>query len=196
VGRLAVRQERASRLSCQNFSLGAALMRSDLQVLLAAPGGECDLNGLFMTESDQHADFHTRIVHERPHCSSRELFKGILSGRSRGVFAGTIEVKKDAQKTDARQTNRNLLLSGEALVNSVPRLEILADDVKCKHGSATGRLDPNSLFYLESRGIGPEEARSMLVYAFGQELVEQVKVEPLRRELGKTLASRLTGVRS
>lgn len=200
VDRLAVRQERSSRFSCHTFSLGASLSRSDTAVLLAAPGGECELNGLFMADGEQHMDIETRIVHAQPHCSSRELFKGILGGRARGVFAGTIVVERDAQKTDAQQTNRNLLLSSEALVDSVPRLEILADDVKCKHGSATGQLDPDSLFYLRSRGLDEEEARSMLVFAFGRELVQRVKVDSLRQELEIQLGSRLTrpgmGVRS
>jgi Fe-S cluster assembly protein SufD len=200
VERLSVRQERSSRLTCHNFSFGASLSRSDISVLLAAPGGECELNGLFFADGDQHTDTETRIVHAQPHCSSRELFKGVLGGRARGVFAGTIVVEKNAQKTDARQTNRNLLLSSEALVDSIPRLEILADDVKCKHGSATGQLDANSLFYLRSRGLDEREARSLLILAFGRDLVQRVKVDSLRRDLEVELGSRLSregqGVRS
>jgi Fe-S cluster assembly protein SufD len=191
IERVFAKQSRSSRLSCRNFNFGAALFRSDIQTLFDGPGGECDLEGLFVARGEQHTDSATRIIHAQPHCSSREVYKGILSGRSRGAFLGTIVVEKDAQKTDAHQTNRNLLLSPEALVTSVPRLEILADDVKCRHGSATGRLDPNALFYLQSRGIALDDARNLLVRAFGGDLIERVTLKPLQDALLIELVSRL-----
>lgn len=191
VATLAVRQGRDSRFSDHSTSLGAALARNDIDQVFAAEGGECVLNGLFMAWGTQHTDTHTLIDHARPHCSSRERYKGILDGRARGVFHGTILVQKDAQKTDAHQTNQNLLLSREALVNSTPALKILADDVKCKHGSTTGQLDPAALFYLRSRGIGEEAARSLLTWAFASDLVGRIRVEPVRAGLERHLQSRL-----
>ena len=128
-------------------------------------------------------DNHTLIDHAKPHCTSRELYKGILDGRSRGVFHGKIIVRPDAQKTDALQTNKNLLLSREALVNSTPALEILADDVKCRHGSTIGQLDANSLFYLRSRGIGEQEARALLTYGFAADLTRRIRVPWIREEI-------------
>lgn len=191
IERVSVRQERESRFFCHNFSFGAGLSRSDVSILLQGIGAECELNGLYLGDHDQHTDNETRIVHSAPRCTSRELYKGVLSGRAHGVFAGTILVEKQAQKTDAYQTNRNLLLSKEALVDSIPRLEILADDVKCKHGSATGQLDAEVLFYLRSRGIEERDARSMLILAFGRDIVQRVKVGPLKAELEAQLGSRL-----
>jgi Fe-S cluster assembly protein SufD len=191
VERVYCAQERSSQLTCQNFALGGSLFRSDIAVNFDGPGAECELNGLFVPRGAQHMDTATRIVHAWPHCTSRELFKGILFGRARGVFSGTVIVEKDAQKTDASQTNRNLLLSPDALVTSVPRLEILADDVKCKHGSATGQLNMDALFYLRSRGIDGKEAKGLLVGAFGRDLIQKVSNHPLRRTLEAELGSRL-----
>jgi Fe-S cluster assembly protein SufD len=136
-------------------------------------------------------DNHTLIDHAKPHCTSRELYKGILSGRSRGVFHGKVVVRPDAQKTDAVQTNKNLLLSREALVNSTPALEILADDVKCKHGSTIGQLDANALFYLRARGIGEEQARGMLTYGFAADLASRIPVPWVREEVEAFLGGRL-----
>jgi Fe-S cluster assembly protein SufD len=147
------------------------------------------LNGLFVGDRPQHTDTHTRIDHVAPHCVSRELYRGILDGRARGVFHGLILVRRGAQKTDAYQTNRNLLLSREALVNSTPQLEILADDVKCKHGSTTGQLDAGALFYLRSRGIGEAAARSLLTYAFASEVLQGIPLENLRAAVGRHLPS-------
>jgi Fe-S cluster assembly protein SufD len=140
------------------------------------------------------ADTHSRIDHARPHCSSRELYKGILDGQARGVFNGLVIVRPGAQKTDAWQMNRNLLLSSEALVHSTPQLQILADDVKCKHGSTTGQLDPAALFYLRSRGIGEAEARGLLTWAFASELLRTVRDEWVRAAVEKQLQQRLPGV--
>jgi Fe-S cluster assembly protein SufD len=144
-----------------------------------------------VASDNQHTDTHTRIDHAAPHCASRELYKGIVDGRARGVFHGTIVVEPGAVKTDALQVNKNLLLSREALVNSTPALEIFTDDVKCKHGSTTGQLDEAALFYLRSRGIDAEAARGLLVYAFAAEVLSKFEPEPLRRALVAQLARRL-----
>jgi len=191
VATLGVSQGRDARFSDHAVTLGAALSRSDINTVFAAPGGECALNGLFLAGDRQHMDTHTRIDHAKPHCSSRELYKGVLDGKARGVFHGTILVRKDAQKTDAMQTNKNLLLSREALVQSTPALQIFADDVKCKHGSTTGQLDPAALFYLRSRGIGEEPARALLTYAFASDVVGRMKVEAIRARVTAFLQSRL-----
>jgi len=191
----AVVQGRASRYKSHSFALGARLARHDLRQLFAAEGGECELLGLFAVAGEQHTDTHTLIDHAHPHCTSRELYKGILDGKARGVFVGRIVVREGASKTDAHQTNKNLLLSREALVDSLPQLEILASDVKCKHGSTTGQLDPTALFYLRSRGIGEAAARSLLVSAFAGDVVGRVEVPPLRAALERDLRERLPGLR-
>jgi Fe-S cluster assembly protein SufD len=187
VGLMTVRQGRGTSFSSHSLALGAALARNDVDQAFTGEGGECVLNGLFMASGSQHLDTHTRIDHAVPHCTSRELYKGVLDGRARGVFVGRVLVRPGARKTDAHQTNKNLLLSREALVDSLPQLEILTDDVKCKHGSTTGQLDPGVLFYLRSRGLGEAEARSLLVYAFASELVGRVKVGALRAGLERYL---------
>jgi Fe-S cluster assembly protein SufD len=191
VHRIAVAQQRASRFDSNNLCLGSALARTEIDVLFQAEGSECALNGLFVTDKAQHVDNHTTIDHAKPHCTSRELYKGILAGRSRGVFHGKIIVRPDAQKTDAVQTNKNLLLSREALVNSTPALEILADDVKCRHGSTIGQLDANSLFYLRARGIGEADARAMLTFGFAADLAGRLSVPWVREEIEAYLVGRL-----
>ena len=183
--------ERSSNFSSYSIALGGALVRNDVNATLEGEGIECTLNGLYMVTDRQHVDNHTRIDHLRPHCSSRELYKGVLDGRARGVFNGKIYVHKPAQKTDARQTNKNLLLSENALINTKPQLEIYADDVKCTHGSTVGQLDKDAIFYLRSRGIGLGAARSLLTYAFASDIVNRIKVEAIRVELDKLLATRL-----
>ncbi|MGE5278401.1 MAG: Fe-S cluster assembly protein SufD [Acidobacteriota bacterium] len=189
---IAARQGRASRFTSFNVALGAALARTDIRVELAAEGSECELDGLFLGSGTQHLDNHTTIDHATPHGVSRELYKGILDGRARGVFHGTIIVRKDAQKTDAMQTNRNLLLSKEALVNSTPALEIFADDVKCRHGSTIGQLDATALFYLRSRGIGEAEARRILTYAFAADVADRIRVPSVRASVEQVLGLRLS----
>jgi Fe-S cluster assembly protein SufD len=166
--------------SC-SVSLGGALVRNDSGVALAEPGGDCTLNGLFVASGRQHVDNHTTIDHARPGGSSRELFKGILDERARGVFDGRVVVRPDARKTDARQVNRNLLLSEECLIDTKPQLEILNDDVKCSHAATIGRLDQESLFYLRSRGIAEQPARLMLMEAFAGDVLSGIRVEPVRR---------------
>ena len=190
---IAVRQGRASHFTSHNVALGSALARVDLDVRLDAEGAECTLNGLFAGAGTQHLDNRTTIDHAKPHCVSRELYKGVMDGASRGVFFGKIIVRPDAQKTDAIQTNKNLLLSREALVNSTPALEIFADDVKCKHGSTTGQLDLLALFYLRSRGIGEAEARTLLTQAFAADVAERLRVPAVREAVTRELARRLGG---
>lgn len=190
---LAARQARGSRFTSHNVALGSALARTDLHVALEGEGAECLLYGLFVGRGAQHLDTHTTIDHASPRCVSRELYKGILDGAARGVFYGKILVRPDAQKTDAVQTNKNLLLSRQALVNSTPALEILADDVKCKHGSTTGQLDAAALFYLRTRGIGEEAARALLTWAFAADVAERLPVPSVRAEVERELGLRLTG---
>jgi Fe-S cluster assembly protein SufD len=187
VGAISARLERATTLTSQQITLGGALVRNDIYAILNGEGSDCTLNGLYLTDGDQHVDNHTEIVHAQPRASSRELYKGILRGRARGVFNGKIVVRKAAQKTDARQTNKNLLLSKDAAVNSKPQLEIHADDVKCSHGSTIGQLDRDALFYLRARGIGENDARNLLSYGFAAEVLSRVNIESLRRRLEEYL---------
>jgi Fe-S cluster assembly protein SufD len=187
VGTISARLERATNLTSHHVTLGGALVRNDVHAILGGEGSECNLNGLYLTEGDQHIDNHTEIDHAQPRASSRELYKGILRGRARGVFNGKIIVRKAAQKTDARQTNKNLLLSKHAVVNSKPQLEIYADDVKCSHGSTIGQLDRDALFYLRARGIGADEARTLLSYGFAAEILGRMKIATLRARLEEYL---------
>ncbi|MGQ0797298.1 MAG: SufB/SufD family protein, partial [Methanobacteriota archaeon] len=184
-------QGRDSTVACHSFSFGGSLARSYVHTRFRGEGGSLLLNGLFMTAGAQQADNYTRIDHAEPSCTSLELYKGILDGTSRGIFNGNILVRKGAQKTSARQTNKNLLLSKEAWVDSTPGLEILADDVKCNHASAIGQLDENAVFYLRSRGIDEEAARNVLTYAFAADVVNQVSLAPVRIRLGQLVLSRL-----
>jgi Fe-S cluster assembly protein SufD len=184
---LAVATGRGANVSTHSFSLGGAIVRHDIQARLAGEGSEATLNGLYLVDGRQVCDTHMRVDHVAAHCNSHELYKGILDGRSRAVFNGRIFVHKGAQKTDAKQTNRNLLLSDDALVNTNPQLEIFADDVRCTHGSTVGQLDEDAVFYLRSRGIGAEAAKSLLTYAFASDLVERAKVPALARELREFL---------
>jgi len=191
VGALQVHQDRASVVSDNSLSFGGALVRNDVKTWFAGEGAEVALYGLYATHGTQHMDSHTLIDHAAPACTSRELYKGILDGHSRAVFYGNIVVHQGAQKTNAMQTNKNLLLSKDALADSIPGLQILANDVKCKHGSTTGQLDEAAIFYLRSRGIDPQAARAMLTYAFVREVVDQVKVAAMHAVLSIQLASRL-----
>jgi Fe-S cluster assembly protein SufD len=191
VSTLAVELERDATFSDHNVCVGGALVRQHVEARFAGTGGDCALFGLSIGDGTQHHDTHTVVDHAVPHCTSRELYKGVLGGRSRGVFHGKIVVREDAQKTNAHQSNRNLLLSRHALVNSTPALEIHADDVKCKHGSTTGQLDPLALFYLRSRGIGEQDAKSLLTYAFASDLVSRITVQPVRVALEAFLHHRL-----
>ncbi|MGH9340004.1 MAG: Fe-S cluster assembly protein SufD [Acidobacteriota bacterium] len=180
-------QGRDSQFRTQLITLGARLARNNINGVLNGEGADCCLNGMYLVKGEQHVDNHTRLDHAKPHCSSRELYKGILDDKATGVFHGRIVVYKDAQKTDSKQTNNNLLLSDEALINTQPQLEIYADDVKCTHGATIGQLDENAIFYLRSRGIGERTAYSLLIYAFASQVVGKIRVEALRNELNEYL---------
>jgi len=182
---------RASRVWVHSLALGAKISRNDLRVKLAGEGLECVLNGLYLTRDEQLADHHMVVEHAQPHCASHEYFNGILDDKSRGVFHGRILVQPVAQKTDAKQTNKNLLLSDDASANTKPQLEIYADDVKCTHGATVGQLNEESIFYLRSRGLGPETARRMLIHAFAGEIIERIQSEPARSELDQVVWARL-----
>lgn len=187
VATLQVQQGRSSRFSSHSITTGGALARNDVNAVLDAEGCECTLNGLYMATGKQLIDNHTRIDHAKPHCTSHELYKGILDGQARGVFNGKIYVHEDAQKTDAKQTNKTLLLSEDAVINTKPQLEIFADDVKCTHGATVGQLAKEAIFYLRSRGIGREDARSLLTFAFANDIIGRIKVEPIRTHLEEVL---------
>jgi Fe-S cluster assembly protein SufD len=194
VGSMHVTQEESSNVTSHSISIGGSLVRNDIVAVMNGEGGELVLNGLYVTRSHQHVDNHTSIDHAKPHCNSRELYKGILDDHSSGVFKGTILVRPDAQKTNARQTNKNLLLSQDALVNTTPQLEIFADDVKCTHGATIGRLNDEELFYLRTRGIGEDAARALLTYAFASDVIGAVKIKPLQCQLDLVLLARLSRV--
>jgi len=168
----------------RSFALGGALARTEINATLDQ-GCECTLNGLYLVNGRRHVDTRTTIDHAKPHAVSHELYKGILDGQSSAVFNGKIIVRKDAQKTDAKQTNKNLVLSEDATINTKPQLEIFADDVRCTHGATVGQLDPESIFYLRSRGIGVDTARQMLIEAFAREVIDGVKFAELRDYLGR-----------
>ncbi|HET8713563.1 MAG TPA: Fe-S cluster assembly protein SufD [Gemmatimonadales bacterium] len=184
-------QGRDSTLKLHFVAFGGALARHDIGSVMAGPGGTLILNGLYVLGDRQHADHHTTIDHAAPHCESHEYFNGVLDEQSRGVFTGRIIVRPGAQKTDSKQTNNNLLLSTDAHADSQPQLEIYADDVKCTHGSTVGPLDPRALFYLESRGIGADEARRLLTYGFAAEILGRMDVAPLRAQLDAIVRARL-----
>ncbi len=185
------RQERDSRVASHNVAFGSALARTDLSSRLAGPGAEALLYGLTVAGKKTHVDHHTQIEHAVPHCPSHELYKSILWDRARYVFNGRIVVRPDAQKTDAKQSNRNLLLSDDAAVFTRPQLEIYADDVKCTHGATIGRLDESALFYLRTRGLGPREARALLIRAFAGEVLEHLGDASLRERLEEETVRRL-----
>jgi Fe-S cluster assembly protein SufD len=184
-------QGRDSILHVHAVALGAALARHDLRAALDGPGGSCVLNGLYLLRGRQHVDHHTLIDHRQPHCESHEYFNGVLDGAARSVFTGRIIVRPGAQRTDSKQTNNNLLLSGDAHADSQPQLEIYADDVKCTHGSTLGPVDERQLFYLESRGLDGEAARRLLTYGFGAEILARIAIAPLREQLDRAVRARV-----
>ena len=187
-----VRQDRDSRFDAHTVTLGSALVRNDVDVQLAASGAYCGLAGLYVASGRQHIDTHTRIDHLQPHGTSKEFYKGILDGHGRSVFNGKVIVHPDAQKTDAHQSNKNLLLSADAEADTKPELEIYADDVKCSHGATVGQLDNDALFYLCSRGIDESTARNLLTSAFAHEIIDQISIPALRAELDNSIAARLS----
>lgn len=183
VGTIAARLARDARLDSFTYTTGAALSRTDLRVGLDGPGAGCTLDGLYMLRDQQHADLHTEIDHTAPHTTSRELYKGILDDRARGVFTGAITVRPDAQHIDSAQRNNNLLLGERAVANSRPILEIFADDVKCAHGATVGRIDPDARFYLRQRGLDMEQARALLTWAFAGEALASAPEGAVRTAL-------------
>lgn len=182
---------RASRYSTTSINLGAQLSRHDVAVVMDHEGAETAVDGLYMVGAEQHTDTHSVIDHRQPHCNSHQLYKGILDGNGRAVFNGKVFVREGAQKTDAMQTNKNLLLSNKARVDTKPQLEIFADDVKCAHGAAVGQIDPEELFYLETRGISPELARNLLTYGFAEEVIARIKIESIRAQLDEIVLRQL-----
>ena len=191
VGTIEVKQDRDSRFRSFSFALGGTLARTNIYSVMAGEGSDCTMNGLYLLHQNQHIDHQTRIEHAFPNCTSREVYKGILDGNSHAVFNGKVFVRPEAQKTDGKQTNKNLLLSDGAKVDTKPQLEIFADDVKCTHGATVGRLDEISLFYLESRGISAPRARRLLTYGFAAEVLGEINQEPVRHQLERLVFERL-----
>ena len=189
-----VDQQRDSHYRSFSMAMGGALARHNLHVRLNDENIETLMYGLYLTRGDQVVDNHTAIFHDQPNCRSWEVYKGVLDGRSRAVFNGKVFVQPAAQKTDAKQTNRNLLLSDLAKVDTKPQLEIFADDVRCTHGATVGRLDDVALFYARSRGVPKDAAERLLTYAFAAEVIEEVALEPVRRELDRLVLERLEAV--
>jgi Fe-S cluster assembly protein SufD len=192
ISQVIAHQERSSRFLSHSISLGARLARHDIRAVLAGEGAECTLNGLYQVRGRQHVDHHTTLDHAMPHCGSREYYRGVLDDHASGVFNGAIIVRKDAQKTDAIQSNKNLLLSEEATINTKPELQILADDVRCTHGATVGQLDPDAIFYLRARGIGIGAARHLLTRAFANDVIARIHFAPARQRLEAALLARLS----
>lgn len=186
VATMQVQLGRSANFSSHSIALGGSLVRNDANAVLSE-GTEATLNGLYIANGTQHIDNHTIIDHAKPHGTSHEMYKGILDDKSNAVFNGRIIVRKDAQKTDSKQTNKNLVLSDESVINTKPELQILADDVRCTHGATIGQLDAEALFYMQSRGIGKSDARNLLTYAFAQDIVDRVKVQDLKDSLERIL---------
>lgn len=186
-----VRLEEGSVFTSNAVSMGGSIVRNNVTAVFGGENAECTLNGLSLATGTQLVDNHTVIDHAVPHCASHELYKAILDGSSRGVFNGKIFVREDAQKTDAKQTNKTLLLSDDATIDTKPQLEIFADDVKCTHGATVGQLDEDQVFYLRARGIGEADARDLLTFAFASDVINRLHVEPLRARLDAMLRTRL-----
>ncbi len=186
-----VHLERSATFVSQAVTFGGRIARNDITATLAGEGAEATLNGLYVADGDTLVDTHTCIDHATPHCPSHEVYKGILAGQARAVFNGKIIVRPDAQKTDAKQTNKALLLSDDATINTKPQLEIFADDVKCTHGAAIGQLDADQMFYLRARGIAEADARNILIHAFASDVLNGVRHEALRVELEAALVAKL-----
>ena len=180
-----------SSFDTTSITFGAAVSRHDINILMQERGAECWVDGLYIVGNGQHTDTHSLIDHAKPYCTSHQLYKGILDGKSRAVFNGKVFVHEGALQTDARQTNRNLLLSNEARVDTKPQLEIFADDVKCAHGATVGQLEEEELFYLISRGLSPELAQNLLTYGFAEEVINKVKIASIKEQLDEIVLNRL-----
>jgi Fe-S cluster assembly protein SufD len=194
IASLFVHSARSGNFSSHSLTFGGGLVRNDVVATLDGEGIDCTLNGLYVGRDRQLIDNHTTIDHAMPHCGSHEVYKGILGEHSRAVFNGKIIVRPDAQKTDAKQTNKALLLSDEAVIDTKPELQIFANDVKCTHGAAIGQLDEAAMFYLRSRGLGLAESRALLVHAFAADILNRVKIDPVREYLEQSLTARLPHV--
>ena len=193
VGTIQAQVGRDGVFTSTSISLGAALARHDINVALAGTGASATLNGLYVVDGTQHVDHHTVLDHAAPACTSRELYKGVLGGSSRGVFDGAVIVRPGAAGTDSQQANRNVLISEDAMVDTKPQLEILADDVKCTHAATVGQIDENALFYLRSRGIDLDTARSLMIHAFVGEVIHRIGILPIRKGLDAQTFIRLPG---
>jgi Fe-S cluster assembly protein SufD len=194
IASLFLHSARSGNFSSHSLTFGGGLVRNDVVAVLDGEGIDCTLNGLYVGRGKQLIDNHTTIDHAMPHCGSHEVYKGILADQSRAVFNGKIIVRPDAQKTDAKQTNKALLLSDDANINTKPELEIFANDVKCTHGAAVGQLDDDAMFYLRSRGLGVAESRNILVHAFAGDILNRVKLASVRDHVGALLTARLPHV--
>src|SRR4029453_5914140 len=182
---------RGSSYNATSITLGAQLSRHDISVVMDREGAETWVDGLYVVGADQHADTHSLIDHKQPHCTSHQLYKGILDGNGRAVFNGKVFVRHGAQKTDAMQTNKNLFFWSRARVDTKPQLEIFADDVKCAHGAAVGQLEPEELFYLQARGINPTLPRNLLTYGFAEEVIGKIKVDSIRTQLDQAVLNQI-----
>lgn len=191
VSTLRIQQARDSNVATHSVLLGGSLVRNNVHPVLAGEGGECLINGLFMANGRQHMDNYMLVEHASAHCNSRQFYNGILNGQAHGVFHGRIIVHKDAQKTDAKQTNRNLLLCDDAQIDTKPQLEIYADDVKCTHGATIGQVDENALFYLRSRGLNEVSAKHLLLQAFANECLDRMHSIPVRDHIERLVAESL-----
>jgi Fe-S cluster assembly protein SufD len=191
VGRVDVRQGADSNYRSTVVTLGGALLRFDVRCLLQGKGAECQLDGAYLIDQEDHVDHHTAVEHQASHCRSAQTYRGIVSGKGTAVFDGIVVVHRDAQKTEAHQENRNLLLSDTATVHTKPHLEIDADDVICSHGATVGSLDQDQLFYLRTRGVPEALAHSMLTYAFLKSIVDRVGHEPTRARMSEAILARI-----
>lgn len=191
IGTTQVYQESNSNFSASTFTLSGGLVRNNLNIVLDGEHCEAAMNGLYLLDGKMHVDNHTLVDHKKPNSYSNEFYKGVMADKSTGVFNGKIFVRQDAQKTNAFQANRNILLSDEATINTKPQLEIWADDVKCSHGATTGQLDEEAMFYMRARGLSKESARVLLLHAFAQEVVERIRLEPLRAYLEEIITAKL-----
>ncbi len=194
ISTLSFQQERNANVTSHSVLVGGALVRNNVHALLAGEGGGCLINGLFIGDEYQHLDNYMFVEHAGSHCSSKQFYNGLLSGHAHGVFHGRIFVRKDAQKTDAKQTNRNLLLSDDAQIDTKPQLEIFADDVKCTHGATIGQVDASALFYLRSRGLDERAARGLLLQAFAGECLERMRSKPIREHVDQMVRQSLPDV--
>jgi len=191
ISTLRLQQGRSANVSSHSVLLGGGLVRNNVHPVLAGEGSECLINGLFIGNGQQHLDNYMLVEHASPHCASRQFYNGILDDQAHGVFHGRIIVHKDAQKTDAKQTNRNLLLSDDARIDTKPQLEIYADDVKCTHGATIGQIEENALFYLRSRGIDEISARKLLLLAFANECLDRMATNPAREHVERLINEHL-----